>query len=124
MTQTNSEDLVVWRRAADLVPKIYRLLRAFPKEKTYALRDQIRRATVSVPASIAVGQARQHPKEFLQLLSVAKGTPNLQPPTSASVCRLQVLIEMFRVTRFQEVQLRLEVHAFLAQIVADLCYTS
>jgi hypothetical protein len=78
MKQTNSEDLVVWQRAADLVPKMYRLLRAFLKEKTYALRDQIRRATVSVPASIAVGQARQHPKEFLQLLSVAKGAPNLR----------------------------------------------
>jgi four helix bundle protein len=68
------EDLVVWQRAIDLVPRIYGLLKSFPRQEMYALSDQIRRAVVSVPANIAEGQARQHPKEFVQHLSIAKGS--------------------------------------------------
>jgi four helix bundle protein len=58
MNKKNFKDLVVWQRAVDLVPRIYSLLRGFPKEEDYALSDQIRRAAVSVPANIAEGQAR------------------------------------------------------------------
>ena len=67
-------DLVVWQRAVDLVPKVYERLRSFPKHETYALADQIRRAVVSIPANIAEGQARRSKKEFLQHLSIAKGS--------------------------------------------------
>lgn len=68
------QDLVVWQRAIDLVPKVYEQLKRLPKEETYGLADQIRRAAVSIPANIAEGQARQHSKEFLQHLSIAKGS--------------------------------------------------
>lgn len=68
------QDLVVWQRAVALVPEIYRLTRAFPKFETYALGDQMRRAAVSVPANIAEGQGRQHTREFLQHLAIAKGS--------------------------------------------------
>ena len=68
------KQLVVWQRAIDLVPKIYVLLKGFPKEETHALADQIRRSVVSIPANIAEGQARQHKKEFLQHLAIAKGS--------------------------------------------------
>ena len=57
-----------------MVPEIYRLLSTFPKAETYELADQLRRAAVSVPANIAEGQARAHRKEFLQHLSIAKGS--------------------------------------------------
>ncbi len=68
------QDLIVWQRAIAMVPEIYRLLSTFPKAETYALADQLRRAVVSVPANIAEGQARIHRKEFLQHLSIAKGS--------------------------------------------------
>jgi four helix bundle protein len=67
-------DLKVWQRAIDLVTAIYPLLKSLPKEETYALASQIRRAAVSIPANIAEGQARQHTKEFLQHLSIANGS--------------------------------------------------
>lgn len=73
-TSKSYRDLVVWQRAVDLAPKVYRLLKALPKEERYELGSQIRRAVVSIPANIAEGQARQHPKEFLQHLSIAKGS--------------------------------------------------
>lgn len=68
------EDLVVWQRAVALVPEIYRLIASFPRVESYALSDQLRRAAVSISANIAEGQARRHRKEFLQHLSVAKGS--------------------------------------------------
>lgn len=74
MVSKSYEDLVVWQRAIDLVPRVYELLKSFPKHETYALADQIRRAVVSIPANIAEGQARRSKKEFLQHLSIARGS--------------------------------------------------
>jgi four helix bundle protein len=70
----NYRDLRVWQAAIDLVTKIYEVTRALPNEERYALGDQMRRAAVSIPANIAEGQARRHSKEFLQHLSIAKGS--------------------------------------------------
>ena len=67
-------DLKVWQQAIDLVIAVYPILKTFPKEEVYGLSSQIRRAAVSIPANIAEGQARQHTKEFLQHLSIAKGS--------------------------------------------------
>ena len=74
MEKTSYKDLKVWQRAIDLVPMIYQMTSSLPKHETYALGDQLRRAAVSIPANIAEGQARQHPKEFVQHLTIAKGS--------------------------------------------------
>jgi four helix bundle protein len=68
------EDLLVWQASIDAVPEIYELVKTFPKYETYGLSDQIRRSVVSIAANIAEGQARQHRKEFLQHLMIAKGS--------------------------------------------------
>ena len=67
------KDLIVWQMAMDLVPEVYQLSKRLPPEELYGLSDQIRRAAVSIPANIAEGQARQHPGEFIQHLSIARG---------------------------------------------------
>ena len=67
-------DLVVWREGIDLVTNIYALSRNFPGEEKYALRDQMQRAAVSIPANIAEGHARTSRKEFLQFLSFSLGS--------------------------------------------------
>jgi four helix bundle protein len=85
MSTTNHyRDLVIWQKAMELVPAVYQLLTRLPSEETYALADQIRRATVSIPANIAEGKARQHTKEFLQHLTVARG----------SLAELETLLEI------------------------------
>jgi four helix bundle protein len=67
-------DLEVWQLAMDLAVQCYQITKAFPREEIYGLTSQIRGAAVSVPANIAEGQGRQHTKEFLNHLSVARGS--------------------------------------------------
>ncbi len=67
-------DLRVWQRGMDLVLQVYDLTKRFPREELYALVQQIRRAAVSIPANIAEGHARQHRKEYLQHLSISRGS--------------------------------------------------
>ncbi len=67
-------DLLIWRKAIELVKEVYLLTKKFPQSERFALSDQIRRAAVSIPLNIAEGQARQHSKEFRQFLYVALGS--------------------------------------------------
>jgi four helix bundle protein len=67
-------DLRVWQNAMDLVVEAYRLSAAFPREETYGLQSQLRKAAVSVPANIAEGHGREHLGDYLYLLSVANGS--------------------------------------------------
>jgi four helix bundle protein len=67
-------DLEVWRLGLDLAETVYRCTAAFPKIETYGLAAQMRRAAVSVPSNIAEGRARNSSKEFLQYLSIARGS--------------------------------------------------
>lgn len=72
--KSSYRDLIVWQRAVDLIPLVYRTLRDFPRVEEYALSMQIRRASVSIAANIAEGQARRSRKEFRQHLAIAKGS--------------------------------------------------
>ena len=67
-------ELRVWQAAMNLVEKIYRLTRLFPKYETYGLTSQIQRAAISVPSNIAEGHTREHLKEYLHHLSMAQGS--------------------------------------------------
>ena len=54
----NYKELIVWQKSMDLVAEIYKLVKFLPKEETYALSDQMRRAVVSIPSNIAEGYGR------------------------------------------------------------------
>ena len=68
------ENLVVWKKAMDLVVKVYRLCQQSPLSKDWGMRDQMQRAAVSVPANIAEGYERDSKKELIRFLRIAKGS--------------------------------------------------
>ena len=70
----NYRDLEVWKKSIALVETVYSVSRGFPPEERFGLTSQIRRAAVSVPANIAEGSERTSTGEFLQGLSVARGS--------------------------------------------------
>jgi four helix bundle protein len=67
-------DLRVWQVAMDLVEQVYVLTQMFPKHEMYGLTSQMRRAAISIPSNIAEGHTRAHSKEYLQHLSIARGS--------------------------------------------------
>ena len=68
------EDVEAWKKARELVNSVYSVTSKGPFAKDYSLKDQVRRASISVMSNIAEGYARQTDKEFIQFLSIAKGS--------------------------------------------------
>lgn len=67
-------ELDVWKQGRELASFVYELTAMFPKSEQFGLISQIRRCVVSVPSNIAEGCERQHIKETLHFLSIAKGS--------------------------------------------------
>ena len=74
MAGSHFKDLVVWKKAIDLVTEVYKITGTFPKEELFSLTNQIRRAAISVPSNIAEGQQRSAAREFIHFLNIAKGS--------------------------------------------------
>jgi four helix bundle protein len=68
------EELEAWKKARELTKAIYQVSSSGEFARDFGLRDQIRRAAVSILSNIAEGFERDGNKEFLQFLSVAKGS--------------------------------------------------
>jgi len=68
------EEIEAWKRSRELVKEIYRVTSHGPFGKDFTLRNQIRRAGVSIVSNIAEGFERNGTNEFVQFLSVAKGS--------------------------------------------------
>ncbi|MBO7179492.1 MAG: four helix bundle protein [Clostridia bacterium] len=79
------EELVVWQRSMELVKEIYLLVRKLPKEETYALSDQMRRAVVSIPSNIAEGYGRKSKTEYIRFLDIARGS-QYELETQIQIC--------------------------------------
>ncbi len=74
MSVKNYRDLEVWQLSMDLAEHCYRLTKRFPRAELFGLAGQIRRAAGSVPANLAEGHGRQHTKEFINHISIARGS--------------------------------------------------
>ncbi len=68
------EDLNVYNRARILTKSIYEITRTGAFSKDFGLRDQIRRASVSIMSNIAEGFERGGKAEFIMFLYIAKGS--------------------------------------------------
>jgi four helix bundle protein len=71
---TRFEDLIAWQKARELTKEIYFITSRGEFAKDYGLRDQIRRAVVSIMSNIAEGFDRGGRAEFHQFVVIAKGS--------------------------------------------------
>jgi len=68
------EDIEAWKKARELTKIIYEVTAQGKLAADFSLRDQLRRASVSIMANIAEGFEREGNKEFRQFLAMAKGS--------------------------------------------------
>ena len=74
MKKTGFKGLKVWEISKDLAVRIYKIADMENIRKDYGLRDQMRRAAVSVPSNIAEGDERDSVKEAIRFFYIAKGS--------------------------------------------------
>jgi len=73
-TLQSFEEIEAWQKARELTRGIYIVSNKGAFSKDFGLRDQIRRASVSIMSNIAEGFERGGTREFIQFLSMAKGS--------------------------------------------------
>ena len=112
MPVTRFEDLECWQRAKSLAVTLYQISKDGEFGRDFGLRDQIRRAAVSVASNIAEGKERETVSEFIRYLYVAKG--------SAGEVMTQLIIaeEIGYLDREKSLELRQSVHQVSAMIGA------
>ena len=71
---TRFEDLIVWQKLMSLAEEIYRVTKVGEFSKDWGLRDQIRKAVVSIPSNIAEGYGRYRAADFKRFLTIANAS--------------------------------------------------
>ena len=110
MKSSEFRELVVWQKAMDLTVMAYKLVHHLPREESFGLSDQIRRAAVSIPSNIAEGQGRITSKEFIRFLSMARG----------SLWELSTQIELCERLNYLENSQTKELHNLITEIAKML----
>ena len=68
------ENIEVWRTSMDLCTEVYKITNSDTFSRDFGLKDQIRRASVSIPSNTSEGYERDSKNQFLYFLSIAKGS--------------------------------------------------
>lgn len=68
------KELEVWKESKELVKIIYKITELLPSSEQFGLTNQIRRCAVSIPSNIAEGIGRNHAKDTIQFLFIARGS--------------------------------------------------
>ena len=74
LENVSHKNLDIWVLGIKLSKEIYKLTEQFPDCEKFGITSQLRRASVSIPANIAEGAARQTDKEFLNFLHITRGS--------------------------------------------------
>lgn len=70
----NYKNIKAYQYADSFVVKHYQMTKRFPKEELYGITSQVRRAAVSIPTNIAEGASRQHKRDYLNFLYIARAS--------------------------------------------------
>jgi four helix bundle protein len=70
----NYRELQVWAKAHRLTVELYKVSRDFPREETYGLTSQLRRAAVSIGSNLAEGCGRRTSTELARFVRIALGS--------------------------------------------------
>jgi four helix bundle protein len=94
------EDLVVWQKAMAFVKEIYVVTEEGGLRRDFGLKDQLRRAAVSIPTNIAEGFERSSRKEYLFFLNIAKGSAG----EVRSLCRVASDVGYLKPSTYEELR--------------------
>lgn len=67
-------DLDAWKQAHQLVLMVYKITKVFPRDETFSLTSQIRRAALSIVSNIAEGFSRQTYSDKIHFYIMAQGS--------------------------------------------------
>ena len=101
----------------DLAEAVYRLTRPSPKDELFGLTAQLRRASVSISSNIAEGHSRLSKREYIQFLSIARGS-NAEVRSQLILIRRLALGEDAAISRCD--QIATEVSRMLNALIASL----
>jgi four helix bundle protein len=94
------EDLIVWQKAIAFVKQIYVVTDEGEFRRDFGLKDQIRRAAVSISTNIAEGFERSSRKEYLLFLNIAKGSAG----EVRSLCRVALDVGYLKQSTYNELR--------------------
>ena len=115
-------DLRVWQKAMELAMRVFELSKCFPTNEQFALTDQIRRSSRSVPANIAEAwRKRRYQAAFIAKLNDAEGEAVRLPPLAlTTVLEDEAGVFDFELRQQSRRALRLEVSAAAGEGDAEL----
>src|ERR1044072_1837700 len=91
---------MVWQKGIALVKDIYLITDEGNLRRDFGLKDQLRRAAVSIPTNIAEGFERTSRKEYLNFLNIAKGSAG----EIRSLCRVAFDVGYLDEVRYKELR--------------------
>ena len=106
------EKLRVWRGARDLIKRVYRITKAYPRSEIYGLTSQTNRAAVSVAANLAEGSSRTSRKDQAHFSQIAYGS------LMELACLLIVAVDLEILSAEEEGKLRGEIEVVSRQLNA------
>ena len=105
--------LDAYKIAKEFTIYVYSLIRKFPPFEQYALCDQLRRATVSVPSNIAEGMGRMAIKERVHFLEISYAS------MTEALCQLDISESLGYIT-LEELQKAEEISDRLGRVMSGL----
>jgi four helix bundle protein len=74
MGSNHWKDLIVWKKAHQLILNLYTITATFPESERYNLISQIRRASTSIATNIVEGHDRSSKNDFIRFLYISRGS--------------------------------------------------